>query len=60
MKQDADFKLVYQHDVEINYDGCGILCSSDAAFANAGRDGEKIKSQAGYALGVRAKDGDFA
>ena len=56
--ENADFQLVFKSDVEIDYSSCRILCSSDASFANAVTDGEKLKSQAGYVLGVRAKDGD--
>ena len=56
--QDAEFQLVFRSDLGIDYSSCRILCSSDAAFANAISDGDKLKSQAGYVLGVRAKDGD--
>ncbi len=56
--QDAEFRLFFKHDAGVDYGNCRILCSSDAAFRNAATDGDKLKSQAGYMLGVRAKDGD--
>ncbi len=56
--QGADFRLAFKHDAEVDYGNCRILRISDAAFASAASDGDKLKSQVGYALGVRAKDGD--
>ena len=56
--ENAKFQLVFKSCAEIDYSSCRILGSSDAAFANAVKDGDKLKSQAGYVLGVRAKDGD--
>ena len=39
--QDAEFQLVFRSDLGIDYSKCRILCSSDAAFANAISDGDK-------------------
>ena len=58
-RQDADFQLVFSSGAGIDIDDCKILCSSDLAFANVDDvSGPKIKSQAGYVLGIRAKGGD--
>lgn len=56
--QNADFKLTYRHDRGIDYSCCRLLCSSDASFANATCNGERIKSQCGYVVAVREKTGE--
>lgn len=53
----TNYRLVLRADSNIDYTNCRLLCSSDAAFANADFQGEKIKSQVGYVLAVREKDG---
>jgi hypothetical protein len=55
--QNADLKLAFRSDIGENYNDCRILCSSDSAFTNAIELCERIKSQAGFVLGVRSMDG---
>ena len=52
----AHLGLVFRADIGLDFNSMSIVCVADAAHANVIFDGEKVKSQAGYMLGLKAKD----
>ncbi len=54
--QDADFRLVFKHDADGDYGNCCVLCSSNAAFADAASHGDKFSHRLAtcWASGLRA------
>ncbi len=51
--------MVFPSEAGLEIDDCRVLFSADSSFANVDDGaGETVKSQAGCALGIRAKEGD--
>ena len=56
--ENAEFKIVFKGG-QISYlnGQFKIVCASDASLTNAEASGDKLRSQAGYVIGIQAKDG---